>query len=166
MKCNAVLAILVIAIFAAGAAACAKTDFTGTWKLDKSQSEGLPPGMDQAMTIKQTAERVDVEITIVSEQGSDTAQDSYVFDGKQNDITIILPNGDVGKGKRISKWSDDENSFDSSEEIAIEMPDGGTMTIKVLKHWTLSADGKTLTIEQTQETRRGVRKLKRVFTKQ
>src|SRR5689334_8524715 len=31
----------------------AKVDFSGTWTLDKNNSEGLPPGMDQTMTVVQ-----------------------------------------------------------------------------------------------------------------
>jgi hypothetical protein len=41
-----------------GAAAAQKADFSGIWTLDKSRSEGLPPGMDQTMTVRQAGDRV------------------------------------------------------------------------------------------------------------
>jgi hypothetical protein len=42
-------------------AAAAKADFSGTWILDKSKSEGLPPGMDQTMTVVHTGDKLSLE---------------------------------------------------------------------------------------------------------
>lgn len=166
MKHKTILAILAVALFAIGANAFYnKADFSGTWKLDKGKSEGLPPMMkDQTLVIKQTEDRIEVEIKTSTEMGEQTASDSYIFNGKENDIKIAMPGGAEAKGKRTSKWSSDANVFESAEEVTIELPDGAMKT-KVTRTWQLSADGKTLTIDQTQMTPRGERKMKRVFVK-
>jgi hypothetical protein len=69
-------------------------------------------------------------------------------------------------GKRTSKWSADGTALEVTETADIQMPDGSTASIKNWRKWTVSADGKTLTAEETRINPRGEQKAKRVYTKQ
>lgn len=166
MKHKTISTILAIMLFALGASlVSAQSDFSGTWKLDKSKSEGVPPMVnEQTLTIKQSDGRLDVETKTSTERGEQTAADSYIFNDKENDIKITTPGGAEANGKRKSKRLSDGYGFESTEKVTIETPDGPIQTT-VSRTWQLSADGKTLTVNQTQTTPRGERKMKRVFTK-
>ncbi|HKR14373.1 MAG TPA: amidohydrolase family protein, partial [Pyrinomonadaceae bacterium] len=78
----------------------AKVDFSGAWALDKANSEGLPPGMDQLMTVTQTGDKLSLETKLITEQGEQVVADSYMLDGKEAEFTPKGPGGLTGKGKR------------------------------------------------------------------
>lgn len=153
---------LVAALLVTGVsvAAAQKVDFSGTWVLDKSRSEGLPAGMDQTMTVKQAGDRVDVEVKVYSNQGEREVKDQFILDGKKTEFTAAAQS----KGKRTSKWSADSKGFDVIEEATIERGNGPE-NFKVMRHWQLSDDGKTLTIEMSFNEPTGPGKSKRVFVK-
>lgn len=92
---------------ASSAQAQTKADFSGTWTLDKANSEGLPPGMDQVMTVVQTGDKLSLETKLIGEQGEQVVADSYTLDGKETDFTPRTPGGQSGKGKRTAKWTAD-----------------------------------------------------------
>lgn len=149
----------------------AKADFSGTWTLDASKSEGLPPGTISTMIVTQTGDRVEVETKLKIGAGEErTVKDVFVLDGKETDFNPPLIGGSgnspkIKKAKRTSKWTASENGFDSAEETIVNAPDGGEDTIKAERHWSLSADGKTLTIEAIVQNPNGSSKIKRVFVK-
>ena len=135
-------------------------DFSGTWALDKNRSEGLPAGMDQTMTVKQAGNRVEVVTNASSDQGKREIKDQFILDGKETEFTPA----ENSKGKRTSRWSDDGKGFDVIEEATIERG-AGPENFKVMRHWRLSDDGRTLTIEMTFDEPGGPGKSKRVFVK-
>lgn len=163
-KAGAVLMIYALSVSTFGQGAVAKADLSGTWALDKARSEGLPPGMDQTLTLKQTGDRVEVEAKISGPQGEQTVTDGYILDGQPKDFEPALVGGGKGKGKRTSTWAADGGGFDASEEATLQGPDGEE-TVKATRRWRLSPDGKTLTIEMSFEGPGGGGKSKRVFTK-
>lgn len=142
----------------------AKGNFGGTWTLDKANSEGLPPGMDQIMTVVQTGDKLSLETKLITEQGEQVVPDSYVLDGKEVEFTPRTPGGEAGKGKRIAKWTADGNGIEVSETATFETPEG-TANIQATRKWTLSPDGKTLKIEMTVDGPNGKQVLKRTFVK-
>lgn len=153
-----------IAILAAlalnfSASALVKADFSGSWALDKSRSTGLPPGMDQTMTVAQNGDSVKIETTLKGEQGEQIVPDSYILDGKEKDIE----RGNA-KGKRTSKWTADGNGFEVTERVTADTPEGA-VEIQATRKWTLSADGKTLTIDMTAKGPQGEQQSKRIFIK-
>ncbi len=156
--------------FGAGIVAAAKADFSGVWTLDASKSEGLPPGMTQTMTVTQKDDRVEIETKVKVGEGEErVVKDAYVLDGKETDFTPPVPAGASKKAKRVSKWTDDGNGFDATEEAVLNAPDGGEATFRGIRRWILSADGKTLTIEMVSENPNDASKPKsrsrRVFVK-
>jgi hypothetical protein len=141
-----------------------KPDFSGTWTLDKSRSEGIPPSLEQTVKVVQSGDRIDVETKSVSDQGEQTINSSYTLDGKEAEVTLPGPMpGLTAKGKQTAKWSTDGNGFESEDVGTFDTP-YGPATIKTKRAWRLSADGKTLTIELTREGPISM-KSKRVFVK-
>ncbi len=145
----------------APATTSAKADFNGTWALDKTNSEGLPPGMDQLMTVVQNGDKLSLETKLITEQGEQVVPDSYVLDGKEVEFTPNGPGGLTGKGKRTAKWGSD-NSIEVSETATFDTPES-TATFQTTRKWMLSADGKTLKIEMTVDGPNGKQLLKRTF---
>src|SRR3954451_2912680 len=88
----AVVAILSLTHFAAGAAT-EMPNFNGTWELDTAKSEGLPEGTKQILTVKQVADRIDVETRMSGPQGDKTVPDSYVVNGKEAEFQPPVVSG-------------------------------------------------------------------------
>lgn len=166
MKRNFVMAGVAALVFAFSlAAASAKADFSGTWTLDKTKSEGLPASIkDQVLVVKQDGDKLSIDSKLTTETGEQNTTDAYMLDGKPADFTQKGPGGAEGKGKRTAKWSADGNGLDVKEEVTFETPNG-SLALDVTRKWTLSADGKTLTVEMSIASAMGSQQMKRVFVK-
>ncbi len=68
-----------------------KPNFTGIWALDQAKSDGLPPSVDQTVTIVQDGDKVDVATKTTSERGEQNSKSSYVLDGKEREATLAGP---------------------------------------------------------------------------
>ena len=167
MKRKLLIGIVALTVFAFGVGiVAAKADFSGVWTLDAGKSEGLPPGMMQTMTVTQKGDRVEVETKVKVGEGEErVGKDAYVLDGKETDFTPPIPAGAAKKAKRVSKWTDDGNGFDATEEAVLNAPNDGEVTVRAKRRWRLSEDGKTLTIEMEVENPNGTSKSRRVFVK-
>jgi hypothetical protein len=154
--------LLVLALIITGAAA--KVDFSGAWALDKSNSEGLPPGMDQTMTVVQTGDKLSLETKLITPQGEQTVPDAYMLDGKETEFTPKSPKGLSGKGKRTAKWTADGNGIEVNEQVTFDTPEG-SVNVQTTRKWTLSADGKTLKIELSTQDPNGTHQSKRTFNR-
>jgi hypothetical protein len=146
-------------------AAAAKPDFSGKWVMDKTKSEGVPPNMEQSMTITQTGDKIELETKINGPQGERVIKDSYSVDGQEADFTPQGPQGAMGKGKRTAKWAADGTALEVTETVTLDGP-GGPDDVTATRKWTLAADGKTMTIEITFSGEQGTQKTKRIFVKQ
>jgi hypothetical protein len=145
--------------------ASAKTNFSGTWTLDKAKSEGLPPAIqDQVLTVKQDGDKLTIDSKMTTDQGDMNNSDVYTLDGKPADFTDKRPNGVEGKGKRTAKWSADGNGIEVSEEINYDTPQGA-VAVNITRKWALSADGKSLTIDMDIASPMGSQHIKRVLMK-
>jgi hypothetical protein len=158
-----------LVLFAAVAAAAAKPNYAGTWVLDASKSEGVggpqgAPAAEETMTVKQDGDKLTVERKIKGQQGERVQSDTYTADGKETDFTMQM-RGNEAKGKRTSKWSADGSTLEAHDKVSFDTPNGA-MTTESISKWTLSADGKTLTVEGTRTSPRGEQKFKRVYAKQ
>ena len=158
-------AVALLAVSSAFGSTPAKADFTGAWTLDLAKSEGLPPVVKaQKVTIKQTGDTIEIETKTTLEEGDQTQSDKFVVDGKETDYTPKAPNGIEGKGKRTATWGADGNTIDIREAAVFETP-MGSADVKITRKWTLSADGKTFTIEMNVESPMGTQNIKRTFAK-
>ena len=141
----------------------ANIDLSGTWTLDKAKSEGLPPSMEQTMTVTQKDDKITVETKFTTDKGEQTSTDSYTIDGKETEYTPKVPNNVTNaKGKRTVKRTAD--GFEVLETITGDTPTGA-VTVTTTRKWSLSADGKTLKIDLTQKLPEGTREIKRTFNK-
>jgi hypothetical protein len=158
--------IVVALVFTMGLQVLAATapNFSGTWVLDRSRSIGLPPGMEQTMTVVQTGERVELETKIVTAQGERVIKDTYTLDGKEAEFTPQGPQGPAGKGKRTAKWLPRGNGIVVSEETTVETPKG-VVTTQLTRKWIMSPDGTTLTIDMYHDGPNGSFETKRIFIK-
>jgi hypothetical protein len=93
-----------------------------------------------------------------------TVKATYIANGQETDYAPQLPGGATGKGKRTAKWSVDGKALEVSEIATIESADGN-LEIKTTRRWTLSTDGKELTIEMKVEGAMGTQESKRIFVK-
>ena len=137
-----------------------KPDFSGTWNLDKSQSEmgGGPGGGPRMMSPSMTIEHKDPQLIIKRKfdfQGEERTQEmKYTTDGKPN--TNPGFRGNTVKSK--THWDGDKLVTEATRET----PQG---TMETKETYSLSSDGKTLTVEMTRAGANGPgRKL--VYTKQ
>lgn len=165
MKHKTLFASLIMLLLVAGlAAAGAKTNFSGTWVLDKSKSEGLPPEMDQMMTVSLDGDKLSLETTLITGEEKQSVKDSYTLNGTPEEFTPRVGGGTTGKGKRTAKWTADGSGIEVSEDAKVETQDGDANTTMKRK-WQLSADGKTLTIELNFSGPNGEVNSKRTFVK-
>ena len=144
--------------------AAAKANFTGTWVMDSSRTEGVPAGVEQTMTLTQSEDKLVLENKINTGQGENTFKDTYIINGKEMEFTQKV-NDQESKGKRTTKWLADGSGFESSEEIARQAPDGTQIAQQVTRKWVMAADGKSFTVEMSVKGPNGTQQTKRVFVK-
>lgn len=162
MAAGATLAAFILVAVVASAAA--KANFSGTWVMDAAKSEGVRPGTEVTMTVKQDGDKLDVTRKIKDQRGDNESTDNYVADGKEGEFTMQMM-GNSQKGKRTVKWSADGTTLEIKESATIERQ-GNTFNIETVSKWSLSTDGKTLTVDQTRTGPQGEQKSKRIFNKQ
>jgi hypothetical protein len=139
----------------------AKADFNGDWTMDKSRTEGLPPDVEQTMTIKQTGDTLDIVTKVTADSGDQTVPVTYVLDGKTVEYQTSRQ-GLEGKGKRTGKWTSD--GFEVNEEESLNGPQG-PVVVQFSRKWTMQPDGKTVVIVMDIKGPNGSQTIKRTFVK-
>lgn len=162
MKLN-ISSVLIFLCFSTVATALAKPDFSGTWLMDVNRSFSNPPGLEQTMTVVHTGDQIKVDARIKTAQGEQTINETYTLDGKETDF--VPPGGQPGaKGKRKAMWLPDGRGAVIDDVVTSDSPKG-PVTRKTMRKWTLSPDGKTLTVDYYFDDQRGSFEAKRVFSK-
>ncbi len=139
-----------------------KSNFSGTWTLDKDKSFSNPPGLEQTMTITHNGDQIKLEGKQKSARGEVDLNESYTLDGKETDFTPPSPPN--AKGRRKAYWLPNNKGIVVEDEITTESSNGA-VTQQIMRKWLLSADGSTLTIDYYFDTPRGPFEGKRVFVK-
>jgi len=153
----------VICLLVLAAQAGAPANFSGTWSLDKSKSEGLQGRMAQAditMTVTQDAKQLTVE---TSYSGSDMPPQKLAYHLDGSETTAEFTGRMAGKGTLKAKWASD--SVLELHSVRNANFQGNDVTITTTEHWELADGGKTLTVHRTMETPQGSRDMKLVFMK-
>ena len=135
----------------------AKTDFSGTWKLNASKSDFGPMPPPDTRTDKITHQDPSLKATVASTggMGGDMTYDvSYTTDGKE----CVNKMGD-NEFKSTLKWDGDDLTVDTKGSFG-----GNDFTAKA--RWTLSGDGKTLPVTTHFSRAMGEGDVKEVFDKQ
>lgn len=160
--------IVLVILGSLGASAAVKPDFNGEWEMDRARSFGIPGNMTQTMTVKQTAEQMEVETKLIQPGNERTVNDTYVFDGKEYEFSPPAPpnlpaGAPAPKGKRTTNWLPDGTGLIATEAITNETPKG-PVTTNVIKKWTFTSAGE-LTIAFFIDGPNGSFEAKRIFTK-
>ena len=135
----------------------AKTDFSGTWKVNASKSDFGPMPPPDSRTEKITQQDPDLKANVASTGGpmGDMTYDvMYNTDGKETTNNVA-----GGEFKSVAKWDGDELVIETKGSI-----NGTDFTAK--DRWTLSSDGKTLTRASHLSSAMGEADVKMVFDKQ
>jgi hypothetical protein len=176
------LAAMFAAFAIAGYAQAKPADFSGTWNLDipKSQLDVRMRVESLTMTVAQT----DKELKVTTETkrpappadapaggpgggrgmrgfGGGDGTVTYSLDGKETIVEVDGPNGKMPI-KYTGKIEGDKANLSSSRTFSGQM---GEVTVTTKDTWTLSADGKTLTVVRDQTTPRGNSTSTMVFVK-
>jgi hypothetical protein len=135
----------------------AKTDFSGTWKVNAAKSDFGPMPAPDTMTEKITHQDPSLKANVASTggpQGDMTYDINYTTDGKE----CVNHVGD-NEFKSTLNWDGDVLVAETKGSFS-----GTDFTSK--DRWTLSADGKTLTIARHVTSAMGDADIKLVFDKQ
>ena len=120
-----ILALVILASLTLTATAQKKTDFSGTWNLDKSQSNQHPEFSWAPVQLNISHDGNSIAIERVSNfQGQEYRQTSkYSLDGEES-VNEGFQGEDIIS---VANWSEGGKGF--SIETEFETQDGGTMTI-------------------------------------
>jgi len=157
MNRRSVLSILALASLTATLASAAdKPNFSGSWKLntDKSDFGPVPPPEKMARTITHADPSLKYSSVSVGPQGEQKTEASYTTDGKES---VNKLGGAEIKG--VAAWDGENLTIKYKREVQ-------GMDISFAENWTLSADGKVLTIVNNLSTPQGDFALKMVLDKQ
>ncbi|GLC25633.1 hypothetical protein [Roseisolibacter agri] len=144
-------------VVASPAQAQPRPDFTGRWIVDTARSDfaHVTPPARMLMTVAQTDSTFTFTQTVATPTGERSATQSYPLDGKER--TQPTPDGVKVVGSA--------RATDAGITVDATITRGQTPAHQVSR-WSLSPDGRTMTLEQDVETPRGPTKLKLVFARQ
>jgi hypothetical protein len=156
---------LLAAVFSFTAPQPAATDFSGNWKLNEGKSElgqfGTR-GSASKIEIKQTGNDVSITRHSTGFDGNEqTTTENLTADGKEVTSTVF----GTAQRKATMKWADDQKSFSVTTSTSMERG-GQSFSFDGKEVWSLSADGKTLTLQNTVTTPQGEFSTKAVYDKQ
>jgi hypothetical protein len=136
-----VIPAMVILMLTSGLQAQNPVNFSGTWNLDNSRSDGAYKEYQVTCKIKQDSRTISIEETFLPKEGEviTSQSNSYNLDGKE---TSTQEQG--GTNKKYAKWSGDRKSIVVTETRAVGENTYGSNTV-----YKLSDDGKILTVSTT-----------------
>lgn len=159
----------------------AQTDFSGTWVLDKSKSETPQLGqgrlgragrgagqnletaaISQKLVVNQTADELILERSFSASAGQGAGQrQTFRLDGAETTNQAV---GGRTELKTKASWKGDTLQIRGTEKMSSQR---GEISLNFNEVWSLSADGKVLTIKTTRTTARDVDiTIKQVYNKQ
>jgi hypothetical protein len=164
-------------VLVAAAAAAAAPNLTGTWVLDRSQSEFHQPDAadgkgrhggaggqrdggrrgDAKLTVAQDGNTLKVTRSMARDGKERTFTETYTLDGTER-----TTKGHRGSVVTKAQYDGDRLLVNSSHTMTTKE---GERQMSRASVWTVSPDGQTLTIETTMQTPRGERQMKTVYQK-
>lgn len=175
MKRNVLFAAAVM-LFAMAVSASAQkaSDFSGTWSLDTAKSASADSSIEsQTLTVTQTAADLKYELATTRKEGSESGRGrgmmgggnssaSFSLDGKETKAEI---EGRMGKMPVTYKAAVAGDGSVKLTTVRTFNGPQGEMSFTVTENWSLSADGKTLTVARESVSPRGTNTSTSVYTK-
>lgn len=183
------LSLMSALVIALAVHAAAPANFAGTWTLDKSKSQGLNTRQQNAESVSWVITQTDKDITIEEKitggnppaggppgggppgggpgggggrgmGGGFGGPRTFNLDGSETST-------DSPRGKVVRKAtvSGDGKTIELTSKSTFQGQDGAEMTLTSNDKLTLSADGKTLTVNRHSESPRGTQESTLVFNK-
>lgn len=190
MKMRIVLTAILTLVLAAAISAQDRTaaNFAGTWTLDagKSKMDERARGSIESMTwtVTQTGKELKIETKTKRAArpegemsgggqgrgmgrggfgaGGGDGMTVYSLDGKETKAEQETPMGKIPVSYKADLDQGGKLTLHSSRTFSTQM---GEMTMTTKETWTLSGDGKTLTVKRETQTPRGAQASEMVFTK-
>ncbi|MBI4891556.1 MAG: hypothetical protein HY821_13100 [Acidobacteria bacterium] len=134
-----------------------KPNYSGLWKINAAKSDfgPMPQGPDK---FERTIDHKDpaIKITTVQSMGGNerTVTVEYTINGQEQTVKTQM-----GEYKAIPAWKDNILEVSAKREMQ-------GMEIKSVEKWTLSPDGKVLTVQTSLSTPQGDFAMKFVLDKQ
>ena len=141
----------------------AQPNFSGSWALNESKSTlGDGPRMSvSSMTVNQEEGLMSIDLVRPSFEGGDvSSSEKYTLDGKES-VNQGMMDSSV---KTITTWSDDKKELTFAKTVLFDM-NGDTMEFKITEVWSISDDGKTLTVKSAMSSQMGDTNLVLVYDK-
>jgi hypothetical protein len=166
-------AMVVLLLATVVTAAQAQPQFTGTWVLDRSQSQfpahgqrgkgaadtqAAPP--DIKLTVEQQGNTLKATRTMVRGTRERSMSETYVTDGTER-----TEQGRGGSSVTKATMGGDRLVVNKTHTRPAKDANQPASTFSRESVWTLSQDGRTLTIDTTMHSQRGDRTMKSVFTR-
>lgn len=143
--------------------AAVKPNLSGTWKLDKDRSIGVP-GLEQTLTIVHTGDEVKVDAKIVAQGREQQINETWTLNNQEHSFTP--PGAPPGStGKRKASWLPNGKGVLVEDETVVKTPNGEVQQ-RTTRKYTLSADGASLIVDYYIDRPGVSAEAKRVFTKQ
>lgn len=141
-----------------------QTNFSGTWTLNEGKSDlGQFGGRGVAskLVIDQKSDGVTVTRHSNMQGQAVVTTEAMSNDGKETETTLS-PNA---KKKASLKWAADGQTLTITYSIAFDN-NGQTFELKGTENWSLGADGKSLTLQNSLSTPNGDIAIKAAYDKQ
>jgi hypothetical protein len=169
MKNIGIAATLALLLASATLAAPKPADYSGNWVLNRAASHNLPRMYDHVSSQKMTTKQTDAQLTCalqIARVDGPTVEQTFVFDlgGKttQTETVVRTPNGEQKVPMTLRADVRPDGTLHVVEARTIPTPDG-TKTFTTDEVWTLTPDGKTLTVHRKDDTPRGTAEFDMVF---
>ena len=148
---------VLVSVLTVAAAMAAAPDFSGSWKLNSSKSEfgQFPAPGSLSQKVAQTEGKLTVQSKMSGDQGEFEFTMNYTLDGKET------TNQGFGgsESKSVAKLDGDALVIDTKGSF-------GDNSYTMKDKWTVSADGKVLTIQRHWSSGMGEMDQKMVMEKQ
>lgn len=153
---NGAMKRILLAAAVLAASAFGAPNLSGDWKLNltKSQYGAIPAPLEVTRKVKLDGVNLSMSTVQKTAQRDSTSELKYTTDGKEcvNKVTN-------GEAKGTARWEGQTLVIESSQM-------NGPQELKSREAWTLSADGKTLTIQTHLTLPQGGIDVKQVFDRQ
>jgi hypothetical protein len=147
---------ILIVLALAAAVAAAKPNLTGEWKLNvpKSDLGQMPAPNSMVQKIAHEDPKLKVAVAVSGDMGEMAWESNYTTDGKES-INKIRDN----ESKSVAKWEGDTLTIETKGKF-------GDNDFTMNDKWTVSEDGKVLTVNRHMSSSFGEGDQKLVFEKE